>query len=249
MTILENDSSFRDTRKTFFRILNQIDRFGDMRATLILTFLGIQDDHDSIISDLRKLYDAPGRYYHTWEHIIACLEKLFEIATELSLSDEDMAIIGGAILFHDEIYEVTSGKYYQANEDRSAHSAYHRLKSHGVDSLKCVEISRLIRETAHGRVSLGDDMLTRIMHDIDMSILGTSAPEYRIYGHSIRNELSPLVSGSEFEKLRREKFLVPTLKEKHIFVTPYFQDTHEGQARTNLKAELNGEISFVPRDV
>jgi len=249
MTILENNSSFRDTRKTFFRILNQIDRFGDMRATLILTFLGIQDKHDVIISELRKLYDAPGRYYHTWEHIIACLEKLFEIATELSLSDEDIAIIGGAILFHDEIYEVTSGKYYQANEARSAHSAYHRLESHGVDSLKCTEISRLIRETAHGRVPLGDDVLTRIMHDIDMSILGASAPEYRIYGHSIRNELSPLVSGSDFEKIRREKFLAPTLEEKNIYVTPYFQDKYEEQARKNMKAELEGEISFMPEDI
>lgn len=87
------------------------------------------------------------------------------------------------------------------------------------------------------------------MHDIDMSILGAPAPEYRIYGHSVRNELSPLVSGSNFEKLRREKFLVPTLEEKFLFTTPYFQDRFEEQARKNMKAELNGEISFVPKDV
>lgn len=129
VTILENNSTSRDTRKTFFQVLNQIDRFGDLRTSYIYKLLGVQGNYDVMTGELRKLYDAPGRYYHTWEHITDCLRKLFEVAIAENLTDDEIAIIGGAILFHDIIYTVTDDIYYRANEARSAQFSHQYLES------------------------------------------------------------------------------------------------------------------------
>ena len=144
---------------------------------------------------------------------------------------------------------MTNGEYYRANESRSAHFSHNYLISRGVNPLKAIEISRLIQETAHGRVPLGDDKLTRIVHDIDMSILAAPPPEYRVYRHSVSNELSPLVSGLDFDNIRRDKFIVPTLEKGKIYATLYGQEYFEEPARINLQAELEGKISFVPEDI
>jgi hypothetical protein len=83
-----------DTRKTFFQLLNQIDRYGELRATWILSKLGIQGNMREHLNFLQSKYNESHRYYHTWEHIVESLTTLFEMAIELNLSDEEIMIIG-----------------------------------------------------------------------------------------------------------------------------------------------------------
>ena len=83
-----------DTRKTFFQLLNQIDRYGELRVTWILSKLGIQGNMREHLNFLESKYNESHRYYHTWEHIIESLTTLFEMAIELGLSDEELMIIG-----------------------------------------------------------------------------------------------------------------------------------------------------------
>lgn len=56
------------------------------------------------------------------------------------------------------------------------------LEQHGVNPNHLEDIEDLIKETRHGRVRVSDSILSRVMHDVDMSILGSPEERYRIYG-------------------------------------------------------------------
>ncbi len=197
-------------RKIFFRLLNQIDTYGELRAEWILRNLEIKDNIRDIISNLQKSYNHPSRYYHTWEHIVESLTILFDIAIEMDLSDEDIAIIGGAILGHDLIYRVDAQEYFQ-NESASARQWSKILESHGINTKYLESIEDLIRETRHGRVKISDTLQSQVMHDVDMAILGYDQFRYAQYARDLRPEFRPIASGTGFEDLRRDKFLLPVL--------------------------------------
>lgn len=76
-----------------------------------------------MIAELRNLYNAKGRYYHNWGHITACLTELFDITISQNLSDDEIAIIGASILFHDIVYDTSDIGHYKINETMSAQFA------------------------------------------------------------------------------------------------------------------------------
>lgn len=149
--ILENGETNPDMRKAFFSILNNIDISGELRTKLILKKLGLSDlECAASYAELKKLHEEPHRFYHTWEHITESLNHLFDYAVSEDLTDDQVAILGGAILFHDGIYEVDK-TYYQDNEARSANASREWMEKKGVRKDWRDEIYTLIQETAHGR--------------------------------------------------------------------------------------------------
>ena len=53
----------------------------------------------SLLERVRVRYGEPHRHYHTWAHVLACLDARRRI-TDAALPEVDMAL-----LFHDAIYE------------------------------------------------------------------------------------------------------------------------------------------------
>ena len=83
----------------------------------------------TIIRHLQMVYNSDHRAYHTWEHIVESLGHLFDMAIAMpkKLPDEEIAIIGAAILWHDYAYEVNA-EYYAHNESVSSQMAGEQLK-------------------------------------------------------------------------------------------------------------------------
>lgn len=228
-----------DTRKTFFQLLNQIDRYGELRATWILSKLGIQGNMREHLNFLQSKYNESHRYYHTWEHIVESLTILFQMAIDLDLSDEEIMKIWWALLGHDLEYAVDP-KRYRTNESNSARIWIRYLEKYGVNMNHLEDIEDLIKETRHGRVHVPERLISRVMHDVDMAILGSSWERYRIYGWDVRSEFAPVMSGLAFETARREKFLEPVLaQDGKIYKTEWAAD----RLTTNLIANIRREIA------
>jgi pantetheine-phosphate adenylyltransferase len=229
-----------DGRKTFFQLLNQIDRYGELRATWILSKLGIQWNMREHLIFLQAKYNESHRYYHTWEHIVESLTILFQMAIELDLSDEEIMIIGWAILGHDLEYAVDP-KRYRTNESNSARIWVRYLEKYGVNMNYLEDIEDLIKETRHGRVHIPERLISRVMHDVDMTILGSSWERYRIYSWDVRSEFAPVMSGLAFETARREKFLKPVLaQDGKIYKTEFAQERFTEKLLQNVRREIAG---------
>ena len=170
--MVENGKTPSDLRKTFFSVLNSVDISGELRTRLILKQLGLSDlESAASFAELRKIHEEPHRFYHTWEHIVELLAHLFEYATSENLTDEQIAVLGGAILFHDSIYEVNK-TYYSDNEARSANLSRDWLQRKGVKRDQIDRIYTLIQGTAHGKAEPGNrDFLSALLHDFDLAIL------------------------------------------------------------------------------
>lgn len=225
-----------NTRAVLFKMLNQIDRYGEIRAIWILSKLGIQWNMSDHLNFLQSRYNEQHRYYHSWEHIVESLKWLFEIAIALNLDDSIIARIGGAILWHDLVY-VVNELQYSTNESNSARVWGEYLKKYGASSEDLEIIDDLIKETRHGRVSIPEKLISHVMHDVDMAILGAQSSRYQQYARDIRQEFMPMKSGVEFEKLRFEAFL-SKVWDAFKYKTNYFQDMIGSRVSGNIKWEV-----------
>lgn len=237
--MIQNNTPSINTRNTFFQLLNQIDRYGELRATWILSKLGIQGNMREHLNYLQHEYNKPHRYYHTWEHIVESLTTLFQMAIELDIPDDEVVTIGAAILGHDLVYDVDTLRY-RTNESNSARTWVRYLEQQGVNLNQLEDIEDLIKETRHGRAHVPDRLISRVMHDVDMAILGSPWSRYRIYGGDIRSEFAPVMAGGVFETARREKFLEPVLaQDGKLYKTEWAAD----RLTTNLIANIRREIA------
>ncbi len=117
------------------------------------------------------------------------------------------------------------------------------LEKHGVARKKIRRISELILETRHGRVKIGKSLSSRLLHDIDMAIIGSDSVRYMQYVHDIRSECSVMLGGSRFAELRRDKFLNPVLeKGDKLFKLEILRDRFASRAMKNIRSELTGKI-------
>ena len=132
--------------------------------------LGAKGEPGQVFADLDGRYREPGRFYHTWEHVIDCLGKLD--ATR-SLCDSPLAV-ELALWFHDAVCNPRADD----NEARSAQLALDMAAAMGIDHAFADLSARLILSTAHGSRSSWEDDGDRdaaLVQDIDLAILG-SAP-------------------------------------------------------------------------
>jgi predicted metal-dependent HD superfamily phosphohydrolase len=177
----------------------------------------------------REAYNTPGRFYHTWQHIEACLAEF-----AVQSFDHPRAVLL-ALLFHDAIY-VPGRKDNEAKSAELAEKLIAQYSNAAIEERQ--QIARMILLTANHHDQnhhLSADEAKLI--DIDLSILGADWPVYETYARGVRSEFCPAVT-SEFRfRIGRMAFLKSVLRQPKIFLTSRMQN-REDAARLNMKREL-----------
>jgi predicted metal-dependent HD superfamily phosphohydrolase len=178
----------------------------------------------------RLAYDSPGRQYHTWEHVLECIEHLRDA------SCENPRVVFLALLFHDAVY--VAGR--SDNEELSARLAHDALSAlPSISHRELAEIERLITVTKnhHARVGVaGPDEATLL--DIDLAILASPRARYARYAKQIHDEWVPLVTSDTFFRVGRVKFLRGMLAAPQVYLSAKRREQWDRAARENMAWEL-----------
>ena len=183
---------------------------------------GAADSSAEIHQRLTNAYSEPQRHYHTLFHIEHCLS-LFDQCKSLVENPDALEL---AIWFHDVIFE--PGK--PDNEARSA-ELYQSLSAavHRADFRALV--GRLIIATLHDGGSL-EDSDAGYMVDIDLSSFGLPWEDFLRDTQDLRNECSHLNDAEYYQ--RQGDFRASLLSRPRFYLTDYFYQRFEQQARDNL---------------
>ncbi len=235
----DNGSEYPDARLALFEILRNVDVFGELRSALALRMLGMSEmDAEAVTAELKKQHEEAHRSYHTWEHVVELLDHLFECRASESLSDEDFAVLGAAILFHDSVYEIDP-TYYRDNETRSASYARSLLGSKGVKTSLVKRVYAAVQSTSHASDRSEDsrDAVSDLLHDFDLAILASSPERYALYVTDIMTEFG-IYPGETF-RTKRVEFLEGLLaRGDALYRTEYGRTKSLEAARKNISEEI-----------
>jgi predicted metal-dependent HD superfamily phosphohydrolase len=194
-----------------------------------------------MLSALELAYATPPRAYHHFGHVQDVLHRFAEITTGPGWTQPAEAYL--AVLYHDAIYEAAR----KDNEARSADLAMTEiarwLPETGIDTLRVAELINLTAR--HGQLSLtdfGDDGFSldaRHLLDCDMAILGAAPEIFDAYDRGIAEEYRGHVPGFLF-RLNRKRFLKSLLARERIYLSDWFHQRHDAQARANLLRAIAG---------
>lgn len=173
---------------------------------------------------VRARYDEPHRAYHTWTHVLACLEARKAIAETVS-PEVDLAL-----LFHDAIYDPLA----HDNEEKSAELLREEGRRAGIDDEVLERAAELVLATKHGAV-VASSPDACVVVDADLSILGADRETFDAYEIAVRREYA-MVPADAF-RAGRAKVLQQFL-DRPIFETPRGRDLWEARARANLERSL-----------
>lgn len=183
------------------------------------------DDARFVWSKLQRHYSEPHRVYHDRQHLAHCLEQL-ELANGLIAHPEQVEM---AIWFHDIINDPGD----RHNEQRSAD--YFRTLAAGRFDAEFVDaVVELILVTTHREAPLDPDQ--QFICDIDLASFGCP---WECFIHD-SNRVKAEFTGTEEEYYRGKKaFLQAMLGRERIFLTDFFNQHYEQQARENIGSLLD----------
>lgn len=176
-----------------------------------------------LFDQLVSAYTSKARFYHGPEHLLAMLDLLHE-----SVTTEAAAY--WATFYHDYVY--LAGK--KDNESRSADLAKQQMHELGIDADLIHQTSLLIEATAAHK-PMEQDWMNRFL-DADMSILGADFSVYHTYVENVRKEYQQIPTF--LFNTGRKSFVKNCLDSPRIFITDWFFERFETQARKNLAWEL-----------
>ena len=182
--------------------------------------------------DIAVRYKETQRVYHTLSHLQQLFAQFEQVKHELN----EPHIIALALYYHDVIYEPTCAD----NELKSAEYAVEAL-GHYLSTEHCRHIYALIMMTASHQLDklANPDKSSDAAYllDMDLSILGASWPEYERYAQAIRQEYMhvPLAD----YRTGRIAVLNGLLAHPKLYLTDYYYEQLEVQARDNIKREVN----------
>ena len=169
--------------------------------------------------ELAARYGEPHRAYHNADHIAELLRWFDELTWDSPREIYD------AILFHDVIYDPTRAD----NEARSAELAL----QHGASE----RTAELIRLTAkHGSLTTADPDTAQFL-DADTAILGAPPAQFDAYDAAIRTEYQHVPDAAY--RAGRRAFLEKMQARPRLFLTDYFHDRLDAQARANLARAIS----------
>ena len=187
---------------------------------------------NTLWQDIAFRYDETQRAYHTLSHLQQLFEQFEQVKHELN----EPHIIALALYYHDVIYEPTRAD----NELKSAEYAVEALGFY-LSTEQCQHIYTLIMMTAtHQLDELADPDKSSdaaYLLDMDLSILSASWPEYEHYAKAIRQEYMH-VPLADYRK-GRMAVLNGLLAHPKLYLTDYYYEQLEVQARDNIKREVN----------
>lgn len=197
----------------------------ELKAIFDKAFVELGASQNADFDALELKYRSAERFYHGIAHIEACIG-LWQQHIPAFARPYEAAL---TLFYHDVIYE--PGR--RDNEEQSA--VYFRKDGvrAGLPSDVVERIVAHIVGTASHR-SAGND--SRLINDIDLSILAAEASEYDRYVENIRREFAPVAANEEF-KSGRMRFVESMLACDAIFVSQPFEK-YEKKARRNLEREL-----------
>ena len=184
---------------------------------------------ETVFVRAHEAYASPGRHYHTWRHVLDCVEKLGSMPC-----DEPRAVFL-ALVFHDAVYAAG----HEDNEAKSAELASQVLREHAElaqGEVERIEAMILATKTHAPPPEASRDLCVAL--DIDMSILGAPPERYEAYVEGVRLEYMPAVVTAEQFAEGRAGFLARLLELPAIFSTPEARGRWEGAARANIAREL-----------
>jgi predicted metal-dependent HD superfamily phosphohydrolase len=192
------------------------------------------------LAALAQAYATPPRAYHNDDHVREVLRHHADVAAGPGWRQPDETRL--AVLYHDAVYEAGRSD----NETRSAELAAVEiarwLPEAGIDTKRVLELIELTAR--HGQFTpadFGDGAVaddTRHFLDCDMAILGAEPAAFDAYDRGIAAEYRGHVPGWLF-KLNRRRFLKALLAKPRIYLSGYFHDRYDAQARANLRRAIN----------
>ncbi len=189
----------------------------------------LADCSPSLWPIVRAAYDSPGRHYHGWSHVLACLDHF------KTLHFEQPRAVLLALLFHDAIY--VPGR--KDNETLSADLALRCLAEHStVPAPECEQIASWIKATAHHHADPDLSHDGRLFLDIDLAVLGQPWPVYEAYAWGVRQEWCPAVVASQAYATGRYQFLQNLLAESRLYASDEMAQRLERPARENIQREV-----------
>lgn len=193
-----------------------------------------------MLSVLEEAYATPVRAYHHFGHVQDVLHRFAEVTAGAGWTQPAEAYL--AVLYHDAIYD--AGR--RDNEARSAELAKAEiarwLPESGIDTLRVAELIQLTAR--HGQLSpadFGDDGFSLdACHflDCDMAILGATPEVFEAYDRGIAEEYAGHLPGFLF-RLNRRRFLKGLMSRERIFLSHWFHERYDAQARGNIARTLN----------
>lgn len=196
----------------------------------LLKRMGLNND-ELTYRRLIGAYSSPKRHYHNTQHIADCLQQLDQAAS-LAESAENVEL---ALWFHDAVYRTWSSK----NEYLSAQWAFDFLHKAGASDQCCAEVYQHIMATRHFALQHSEQPAvndSRLVVDIDLSILGRDQTTFMQFEKNIRKEYQWVPE--KYFKRRRRKILQSFLTRPIIYQTDYFRDCYEKNARQNLRKAI-----------
>jgi predicted metal-dependent HD superfamily phosphohydrolase len=187
---------------------------------------------------LRDAYATPPRAYHHFGHVRDVLAHYREVDVGPGWHYPNEVWL--AVLYHDAVY--VPGR--SDNEAASARLAIEHIDrwqpQAGVDAQY---VAGLIKLTArHGALSVDDAGMdeagedARHFLDCDMAILGATPEIFAAYDRAIAVEYSAVPRW--LYRIKRRRFFRKLLASDAIFLSEFFRDRFEAQARHNLRAAL-----------
>lgn len=194
---------------------------------------------DGLFAELEAAHATPPRAYHDFTHVREVLRHYASVATGPGWTQPVEVYL--AVLFHDAIYEAGRSD----NEARSAAMASERIAAWWPDGgIDVARVRELIELTARhgqhapqdfGKTAGADD--TRHFLDCDMAILGAAPEAFDGYDRGIAAEYRGHVPGWLFRN-RRRAFLKGLLARERIYLSDFFHERLDAQARSNLRRAI-----------
>jgi predicted metal-dependent HD superfamily phosphohydrolase len=208
--------------------------FTPAEETHILTRASLHDL--PCLDQVKAKYQEPHRHYHDWNHALAvlswvnhCCDDVFN-DRPVYLTPKCKREMSIAALFHDVIY-TTQGS--PGNEQDSVWFLQSQIAHIG----EYQEAEKMILTTAkHGKLEFEDVAFpTALLMDCDIASFGE--PRWEIAVWNDQNIIKEFLQKYTMEQVKvgRKAFLEGLLAKRSIFLTPYFQDRFEAQARQNIR--------------
>ena len=185
---------------------------------------------------LEAAYATPPRAYHDFSHVREVLRHYDAVAAGPGWMQP--AEVQLAVLYHDAIYEAGRSDNEARSADLAVEHIAHWLPDADVDASRVAELIHLT--SRHGKLMpddfADDGPASDTMHflDCDMAILGAEPTVFDAYDRGIAAEYRGHVPAWVF-KLNRRRFLKALLARERIFLSEFFHERLDAQARINLR--------------
>jgi predicted metal-dependent HD superfamily phosphohydrolase len=141
-------------------------------------------------------WSEPHRHYHSLQHLEEGLVLIYRWTAPLlkagSLNETALAGLVLAWWFHDAVYDPRGNQ----NEEQSAALAEAELQKVGARLSWSVLLARMVQATDHRVQQPAGDLMTDLLLDVDLAILGAPAARFNEYEAQVRKEYAWVEEGA-----------------------------------------------------